>query len=85
MIFEQSGKADGSCILNMVDLTTSFADSGADAITRSINLQSDEVVSHLPWNEFKDYYDVDRTVDEIIKGDYKRVILVQPPFSLSVV
>ncbi|KAH9929211.1 diphthamide biosynthesis protein [Fomitopsis serialis] len=56
--------------------TTAFAASGEDAITRTIDL--DDVLEELSPEELEDYYDIDRTVEQICKGDYKRIALQFP-------
>ena len=55
----------------MAEVTT-FSSSGADVISRSIELE-EEVPSVLSPEELEEVYDIARTVDEIEKGDYKRV------------
>ncbi len=50
---------------------TAFSSSGADAITRTIDLAED-VSTNLPPHELEETYDVARTVAEIERGDYKR-------------
>lgn len=48
-----------------------FSASGEDAITRVIDVHTEEV----PFNDehFDEFYEIARTAEEIIKGDYKRV------------
>ncbi|KZT66950.1 diphthamide biosynthesis protein [Daedalea quercina L-15889] len=55
--------------------TATFAASGEDAIARTIDL--DDVLELSP-NELEEYYDIARTVEEIRKGDYKRIALQFP-------
>ena len=59
----------------MADLASNaFSASGEDAIGRHINVETDETADRLnSHQEFEDYYEIDRTVDEIVKGDYRRV------------
>ena len=60
----------------MTEPTTSFADSGEAVISQKIEATPDLSASNLSVNEFAEYYDIERTVDEITKGDYKSVRLV---------
>ena len=55
----------------MAEVTT-FSSSGADVISRTIDLQED-IPAALPLDQFEEIYDIARTVEEIEKGDYKRV------------
>jgi diphthamide biosynthesis protein 2 len=56
--------------------STAFASSGEEVITRPIDVELDRSTANLSYDEFTDYYEIDRTVDEIIRGDYKRVSVV---------
>ncbi|TFY68798.1 hypothetical protein EVJ58_g804 [Rhodofomes roseus] len=56
--------------------TSAFATSGEDAITRTIDLG--DAPKELSYEEFEDYYEIDRTVEQIRKGDYKRIALQFP-------
>ena len=60
-------------VSGMTEPTTSFADSGEAVISRKIDVSPDISASSLSTSEFAEYYDVERTVDEIIKGGYKCV------------
>ncbi|KAI0370673.1 diphthamide biosynthesis protein [Pilatotrama ljubarskyi] len=60
----------------MAEVTT-FSSSGADAITRTIDLQG-EVPTSLSPEELEDTFDIARTADQIEKGDYKRIALQFP-------
>lgn len=51
---------------------TTFAASGEEAITRTIDLEND-IPNSLPQDELEAIYDIARTVEEIEKGNYKRV------------
>lgn len=53
--------------------TATFADSGAEAIARQIHVESDEIPQELSQEEFEAYFDIDRTVEIVLKHDYKRV------------
>lgn len=55
------------------DQTTSFSTSGEEAITQVIDIQPDNSANTLSPKEFDDFYEIERTADEIIEGDYKRV------------
>ena len=57
----------------MTEPTTSFADSGEAVISRKIDVSPDISASSLSADEFAEYYDVERTVDEIVEGGYKCV------------
>ena len=53
---------------------TAFSTSGEDAIKRTIDVKIDETADRLSSSyEFDLFYEIDRTADEIIKGDFKRV------------
>ena len=60
-------------VSEMAELTTSFADSGEAIISRKIESLPDTSASDLSTDEFIEYYDVERTVDEIAKGGYRCV------------
>ncbi|RPD58166.1 diphthamide biosynthesis protein [Lentinus tigrinus ALCF2SS1-7] len=60
----------------MAEVTT-FSSSGADAITRTIELE-EEVQRVLSPEELEEAYDIARTVNEIEKGDYTRIALQFP-------
>ncbi|KAF7328851.1 2-(3-amino-3-carboxypropyl)histidine synthase subunit 2 [Mycena venus] len=55
---------------------TTFSASGADAISRTIDVQPETTVSSL--SELDDFYEIERIVAEILAGDYKRVALQFP-------
>lgn len=57
----------------MTEQTTSFADSGEAAISQELETSPDFFASKLSADEFAKYYDIERTVDEIIRGGYKSV------------
>lgn len=53
---------------------TAFSTSGENAITRTIDVQAEETVDFRKSpNQFQEFYEIDRTVAEIISGDYKQV------------
>ena len=52
--------------------TQTFASTGEDAISRSIDIQTQETPKHES-DEFNLYYEVERTAGLIEEGDYKRV------------
>ncbi|KAJ3518090.1 hypothetical protein NLJ89_g116 [Agrocybe chaxingu] len=58
--------------------TTSFSSSGEDAITRVIDVKPDESADVLPPNEFEEFYEIERTAEQIVKGDYRRIALQFP-------
>jgi diphthamide biosynthesis protein 2 len=53
---------------------TAFSASGEDIINRTIDLEIDDK-SDLPSSshEFDAFYELERTADEILKGDFRRV------------
>jgi hypothetical protein len=53
--------------------TTSFSASGEDAITRTIDISEEDVGPSTAGFEFTDYYEIERTAQELVKGGYKRV------------
>jgi len=57
----------------MTEPTTSFADSGEAVISRKIEVGPDIFASGLSADEFAEYYDIERTVDGIVKGNFKSV------------
>lgn len=50
-----------------------FAASGEDAITRTLDIHVDHTTDGLSASEFENFYEISRTTEEIVKGDYKRV------------
>ncbi|KAJ7764908.1 putative diphthamide synthesis protein-domain-containing protein [Mycena metata] len=55
---------------------TTFSTSGADAISRTIDVQPEITVTSA--SELDDFYEIERTIAEILAGDYKRVALQFP-------
>lgn len=55
----------------MAEVAT-FSSSGADAITRTIELE-ENIPSILSAEELDDTFDIERTVQEIEKGEFNRV------------
>lgn len=53
--------------------TTTFAASGEEAIARQIHVETEEVPNTPSQQEFETYFDIGRTVQEVLKHDYKRV------------
>lgn len=54
--------------------SNAFSGSGEDAIGRQIEVEADTTADHLnSHQEFENYYEIDRTVDQIVKGGYQRV------------
>jgi len=60
-------------VSEMTEATTSFTDSGEAVISQKIEVLPDLSASSLAADEFAEYYDIERTVDEIVKGGYKSV------------
>lgn len=58
--------------------STAFSSSGSDIIAQTIELEEhDARPKYLTEEDLPDYYELERTVDEILKKDYyKRVRLV---------
>ena len=52
---------------------TAFSTSGEDAIKRTIDVKIDETADRLSSHKFNAFYEIERTADEISKGDFKRV------------
>ncbi|KAJ7688973.1 putative diphthamide synthesis protein-domain-containing protein [Mycena rosella] len=55
---------------------TAFSTSGADAIARTIDVQPERTITSP--SELDDFYEIERTIAEILTGDYKRVALQFP-------
>lgn len=64
--------------------TTTFAASGEEAITRQIHVEKDEVPNDPSHEDFDDYFEIERTVQEVLKHDYKRIALQFPDELLHV-
>jgi len=52
---------------------SAFSTADESAIARTINISSDTTADHLSVEEFDDFYDIQRTADEIIQNNFKRV------------
>jgi len=52
---------------------TAFSTPGEDAITRTIDVKADTTANQLVSDHFNGFYEIERTAEEIVKGDYKRV------------
>ncbi|KAG6822309.1 hypothetical protein H0H92_014365 [Tricholoma furcatifolium] len=63
---------------------SAFSTSGEDVITRSLDVHADTTADELSPSDFDEFYDIPRTADEIVKGDYKRVALQFPDELLHV-
>ncbi|EEB95338.1 hypothetical protein MPER_05702, partial [Moniliophthora perniciosa FA553] len=57
---------------------TAFSTSGEEAIKRTIDVTIDETADHLTSEGFDNFYEIDRTAEEIEQGDFKRVALQFP-------
>ncbi|KAH9942803.1 putative diphthamide synthesis protein-domain-containing protein [Amylocystis lapponica] len=57
---------------------SAFSASGVEAIARTIHIESHPIQDRLPAHNFDDFYDVDRTVVDILKGDFRRIALQFP-------
>ncbi|KAI0338690.1 diphthamide biosynthesis protein [Trametopsis cervina] len=62
----------------MPDPTTTLYASGEEVIGRTINVEQVDIPTLSRKEDFEDYYDILRTVDEITKGDYKKIALQFP-------
>jgi hypothetical protein len=56
-------------------MSAAFSASGHDAITRTIHVDlDDDATAHLSASgQFEGYYEIGRTAEEIIRGNYQRV------------
>lgn len=53
---------------------TAFSSSGSDIISQTIHIEEQDArPKDLSEEDLPVYYEIDRTVHEILKGDYKRV------------
>ncbi|KAF9444614.1 diphthamide biosynthesis protein [Macrolepiota fuliginosa MF-IS2] len=57
---------------------SAFSTADENAITRTIDIRPDTTADQLSVEAFDDFYDIQRTADEIIQGDYKRIALQFP-------
>lgn len=76
------GRGMPNTLSEMTEPTTSFADSGEGAISQKIEVSPDLFASTLSADKFSEYYDIDRTANEIAEGGYKCVCPVpcrRPP------
>jgi len=55
--------------------TTSFSSSGEDVISQTIEVAPDTSADVLSPEDFDKFYDIERTAEEIIQGNYKRVCI----------
>lgn len=53
--------------------SSAFSTTDDSAISRTIDVRPDTTASELSAEQFEDFYDIQRTADEIIQGDYRRV------------
>ncbi|KAH9475326.1 2-(3-amino-3-carboxypropyl)histidine synthase subunit 2 [Psilocybe cubensis] len=58
--------------------TTSFSSSGEDVISQVIEVTPDTSADVLSLEEFDIFYEIRRTAEEIVRGDYKRIALQFP-------
>ena len=78
------GRRMPSKVFAMTESTVAFADSGEAVISQKIETPPDLSASNLSTDKFAEYYDIERTVDEIVKGGYKcvRPFLVWSPLNI---
>ncbi|KAI0804663.1 putative diphthamide synthesis protein-domain-containing protein [Irpex lacteus] len=62
----------------MADPTTNIYASGEEAITRVIEVEDEDFPRLSTHEEFEEYYDIQRTTDAIVAGDFKRIALQFP-------
>ncbi|KAF5349993.1 hypothetical protein D9756_009221 [Leucocoprinus leucothites] len=60
------------------EASSAFSTADESAITRTIDVSPDTTADRLSGEEFDEFYDIQRTVDEIIQGDFKRIALQFP-------
>jgi hypothetical protein len=58
-----------SPLIMSAEQTTSFSSTGDDVIARTIEIDQ----GHTRAGDLDDFYEIQRTADEIVAGDYKRV------------
>ncbi|KAG6816756.1 hypothetical protein H0H87_003151 [Tephrocybe sp. NHM501043] len=63
---------------------SAFAASGEEVITRSLDVRADTTSNELDPAEFDSFYDIVRTAEEVVNGDYKRIALQFPDELLHV-
>lgn len=57
-----------------VSENTAFSTLDEDAISRRIDIQVDRTADNLSSpEEFEEFYEIERTTEEILKGGFKRV------------
>jgi len=54
-------------------MVSAFSTADESAIARTIDISSDTAADHLSVEEFDDFYDIQRTADEITQNNFKRV------------
>ena len=52
---------------------TAFSASGEEVISRKIDVEVDVLPQDLSPEAFEDYFEIERTAQEVLKHDYKRV------------
>ncbi|KXN92635.1 Diphthamide biosynthesis protein 2 [Leucoagaricus sp. SymC.cos] len=57
---------------------STFSTADETAITRTLDVQPDTTADQLSVEEFAEFYEIQRTADEIIHGDFKRIALQFP-------
>ncbi|EKM51131.1 uncharacterized protein PHACADRAFT_177826 [Phanerochaete carnosa HHB-10118-sp] len=58
--------------------TATFAASGEEAIARQIHIEGDEMPRDLSLEDFEEFFEIERTVQEVLKHEYKRIVLQFP-------
>lgn len=61
---------------------TAFSASGEEAIARSIDVTSNSSAQRPEFSNVAEFYEIDRTVEIILKGDFKRVRSLLHPSNL---
>lgn len=54
-------------------MAASFSTSGEDAIQKTIDVQPETSTLSLSPHQFEDFYEIGRTAEEIVRGNYSRV------------
>ena len=54
-------------------MAASFSTSGEDAIQKTIDVQPETSTLSLSPHQFEDFYEIGRTAEEVVRGNYSRV------------
>lgn len=53
--------------------STAFSASGEEVISRKIEVEAEVLPQDLSQHDFEEYFEIERTAQEVVKHDYKRV------------